>query len=508
MVARVRAWYGRASLRSKLSIHLVLSTTIFVGLLLPLVLYIEKQAMLAGAEQAGFRVAEMFARSSVQAVIADDYLLMQHVVNGIASDPEVRHAMILAPNGEVLAHSRPGERGRRYTDPASLRAAQARGRLVQESTAADGTPVYDFAVPLRVLTDHRATARVAVSIARELNALQRTRNSILLFACGILALGLAWATYQARRLTRPIRALVEGAREVRHGNLAHRLAVETRDELGEIAAAFNTMTASLEHMIEDLRRSHEALTVAHDDAVQRARMVAIGELAAAVAHEIRNPLGALSNCVQMLRESPRRHPDDAELLEIVHEETVRLGAIVSDFLALGRPRPPHLVAVDVHELLQDTANLLRRDEERSARVTVVLQCPPTPLFVRGDRDQLCQVLLNLFVNACHAMGPEGGTIEAGAERRAGAIAISVRDSGPGVPAEALAQIFEPFFTTRSDGTGLGLAIVRGIVDAHGGTIEVTSPAGQGATFTCILPSALPDDEVNVRSTKPAVIAHG
>src|SRR5919198_52768 len=115
-----REWYSRASLRTKLSLHLVLSTTLLVGLLLPLVLYIETQAMLASVEQSGFRLTEIFARSSVQAVIADDYLVMQHVVNGIASDPQIRHAMILMETGEVLAHSRAGERGRRYEDAASL----------------------------------------------------------------------------------------------------------------------------------------------------------------------------------------------------------------------------------------------------------------------------------------------------------------------------------------------------------------------------------------------------
>src|SRR2546425_12432612 len=103
----------------KLSVHLVLSTTLLVGLLLPLVLYIETQAMLASVEQAGLRVAEIFARSSVQAVIADDYLVMQHVGNGIASDPPMRHAMILLETGEVLADSRARGRGRRCGDPTS-----------------------------------------------------------------------------------------------------------------------------------------------------------------------------------------------------------------------------------------------------------------------------------------------------------------------------------------------------------------------------------------------------
>jgi signal transduction histidine kinase len=486
MIARARAWYGRRSIRTKLSFHLIVSIVLFVGLLLPLILYIERQAMLSGVEQAGFRVAEMFARSSVQAVIADDYLLMQHVVSGIASDPEILHAILLDEQGIVLAHSRPGERGRRYGDGPSLRAIAARSRLMQTLVASDGTPVYDFAVPVTVLTERRATARVAVSIARELDALRRTRNSILLFACGIMALGLAWATYQARRLTGPMRALVVGAREVRDGNLDYRLSIATHDELGEIGQAFNTMTDSLQRMIAELRESHAALAAAQDAAVRHARLVAIGELSAAVAHEIRNPLGAVSNCVQLLRASPHRRPDDAELLEIVWQETDRLAHIVSDFLAFGRPRPPQLGYVDIHELVQETADFFRRDE-RSALVGIVIDSAATALSVRADRDQLRQVFLNLLVNACEAMPNGSGTITVAAVAARDRVDITVSDSGPGIPSELQARIFEPLFTTKPTGSGLGLAIARRIVEAHGGTLTVSSTPGWGASFTCRLP---------------------
>ena len=492
-----RAWYGRASLRAKLCLYLVVSTTLLVGLLLPLVLYIERQAMLASVEQAGFRVAEIFARSSVQAVIADDYLVMQHVVNGIASDPQIIHAMILTPSGEVLAHSRPGERGRRYDDEAARQAIHAERPFVQRFVAADGTPVYDFAVPVTVLTEKRATARVAVSIARELDALRRTRNSILLFACGILALGFAATTYQARRLTRPMRALVAGAQEVTRGNVSHRLSVETQDELGQLAEAFNTMTTSLQRLITDLRQSNDALAAAQDEVVRQARLAAIGELAAAVAHEIRNPLGAVSNCVQMLRDSPHLQAEDVELLEIVSQETTRLAAIVSDFLAFGRPRPPELAPLELQGLLEETQELLQRDPGRTARVRVNLHCPAAPLVVKGDADQLRQVFLNLLVNACDAMAPTGGAVEVIAEALRDRIRVSVADTGPGIPPQALARIFEPFFTTRPHGTGLGLAIVRRILESHGGTIAVASPAGSGAVFTCLLPAVSPDDATTV-----------
>src|SRR5262245_27322292 len=189
MLRRLVAWYDNAGLQAKLALQVVLSTCLLFALLLPAVLYIQRRVVLTAVEESGFRIADIFARSSVPAVLGDDYLVMQHVVNGIASEKKVRFAMLLKEDGEVLVHTRAIERGQRYADPASRASAAARGPLLQDYVDAEGVRVYDFTVPVYVLDAKRASARVGLSIEHELREIARTRNAILFFGVAVLALG-------------------------------------------------------------------------------------------------------------------------------------------------------------------------------------------------------------------------------------------------------------------------------------------------------------------------------
>jgi len=359
---RLLAWYTNASLRSKFALHAALTTTFTFAILLPFVLYTQRQVVLAEVEDAGLRMAEIFARSSVQAVAADDYLMMQFVVNGVAGGARVVSAMLIQDGGTVLVHSKASERGKRYTDERSLAAARTEAPLIQRYQLAAGPFVYDFALPVYVLTDKQASARVVVSIERELAAIARTRNAMILLGLAILGFGFAWATYQAERVTRPIRALVRGTVEITRHNLDNRIPVTSRDELGQLAGAFNTMT-------DDLK-------AARTDLIEKTRLAAMGEVAAVVAHETRNPLGALSNCVQLLGKRPQTLGDDAEILEIMQSEVERLNGIVSDFLAFGRPRRPRLQEFELHELLDGALAALGRDRRCSASIALVRTFDP------------------------------------------------------------------------------------------------------------------------------------
>jgi len=642
MLRRLRAWYHNASLRVKFALQVVLSTVLVVSLMLPAVLYIQRRAILSAVEESGFRIADIFARSSVQAVLADDYLVMQHVVNGLASEKKVRYAMLLKEDGEVLVHTRAIERGRRYTDPISSVAATTRGPRVQQLVDGEGIRVYDFTVPVYVLDEKRASARVGLSIEHELREIARTRNSILGFGLAVLALGLVWATYQARWLMRPVQALVAGTEEIARGNLDHRIPVRARDEMGQLAQAFNHMTKSIQALIEtsreissvldldvvlksitehalklvgadmafiaplerdggdarvrvviggrkssydvvvkpgvgmggwvlangeplitdnyvadprivhdpiydktlsdegvvsalalpitlkgetigllwvanrtakafsaedgdalgrmahqaaiamenarlyqDLRQSHNELVNAQAELVWKTRMAAMGEIAAAVAHEVRNPLGALSNCIQLLRGNPAITGEDAELLTIMQNESKRLNEIISDFLAFGRPRAPRFTPVDLHELIDETWALLQRDDRCPATIAFARRFDRALTPVAADRDQMRQVFWNLFLNAVRAMRDEG-TLGVETRHTDGGVEILVRDTGPGIPEAVLPRVFEPFVTTKSGGTGLGLAIVRRIIEEHGGRITVRASNGAGTCFVLSL----------------------
>jgi signal transduction histidine kinase len=259
------------------------------------------------------------------------------------------------------------------------------------------------------------------------------------------------------------------------------------DEVSLLTSLAQQAAIALENarLYQDLRMSHHELVSAQTELVRTTRMAAMGEIAAAVAHEARNPLGALNNCVQLLRGNPHITGEDAELLTIMLSESKRLNDIVSDFLTFGRPRPPQFASVDLHELIEATWTLLQRDDRCPASIGFERRFDDTCTSVMADRDQLRQVFWNLLLNAVQAMR-EGGTLSVGTRRGDHHVEVLVQDTGPGIPAGILPRIFEPFVTSKSGGTGLGLAIVRRIIEDHGGRITITAHDEAGTCFVLSL----------------------
>lgn len=225
-----------------------------------------------------------------------------------------------------------------------------------------------------------------------------------------------------------------------------------------------------------------------DDTQEVVHLATLGQLAASIAHEVRNPLSAMKAAAQFLAQE---HPEDGMVrnyAEIINREAGRLDKLVSDFLSYARPASLQSLPVSLEELLQRASELLEKDAAGRA-VTLTFQPRGALPVIMGDADALLQVLLNLGRNALEATGP-GGAVSFAA-RRSGAerdwVEIVVRDSGAGIARKHLAKVFTPFFTTKPAGTGLGLAIARRLVEAHGGKISITSRAGRGTRVKLLLP---------------------
>jgi signal transduction histidine kinase len=236
---------------------------------------------------------------------------------------------------------------------------------------------------------------------------------------------------------------------------------------------------------------------------ERDRLAALGQMAAGLAHEIRNPLGSIKGAAQFLQPAVKTPGspgssdradlgDQREFLNIIVEEVNRLNKIVSQFLDYARPYRGEQKPLEIADVLKKTLQLLAKEESNPVEIGTAFaeRLPP----VRADAEQLFQVFLNLSLNALQAM-PQGGKllISTGLRRatRRGAAAafleIRFRDTGVGIPPGDLKNLFIPFFTTKEKGTGLGLPISQRIIENHGGTIEVRSQPGEGATFTVLLP---------------------
>ena len=220
--------------------------------------------------------------------------------------------------------------------------------------------------------------------------------------------------------------------------------------------------------------------------VERAeRLAALGHLAAGVAHEIRNPLGAIRGLVQYFQATWKDHPEQRTYLDVVVREVDRLNRVVSDLVEFARPRELQREPHDLLQLVQHALTLMEADV-RVKEIHIVRELDATlpPMWV--DRDLLLQALLNLLLNAIEAMEP-GGTLAVRLGRSPQGVELAIQDTGRGIPAEHLGRLFDPFFTTKRGGTGLGLAIAHSVIQAHDGEIVAESTPGRGTTMTIRLP---------------------
>lgn len=222
---------------------------------------------------------------------------------------------------------------------------------------------------------------------------------------------------------------------------------------------------------------------------QAEKMAAIGEMAAGIAHEFRNPLAAISGSAQLLVQRISTEPQSRKLMEIIIRECDRLEAVIAEFLLFSKPALPEKTWCRLGQLVNETAQVLQQSSTWDDRCRLARDFPET-LTCWADAGQLRQVLLNLCGNSCQAM-EDGGKIVIAAreENREGEkrLRVTVQDSGPGIPAKHLPRVFDPYFTTKENGTGLGLAIVHQIIASHGGTISAQNLPGHGASFTITLP---------------------
>ena len=326
------------------------------------------------------------------------------------------------------------------------------------------------------------------------------RVILLAIVLGALLIGLISAWILARSLTRPITALSQAMVVVGGGQLDHPIDISAHDEIGDLARSFADMTGQLRRSQEEMHRLNAELAGkvaqlerAQDQLVQSEKLASIGEMAAAVAHGLRNPLASLRASAQLVQRHPAS-PSAREQLQSIVEEVDRLDRRVTHLLTFSRPAPFHPLPERIGAVVQGVLPAFA-ERLRAQQVTLTLDIAATVPDIPLDPMKMEQVLLELIGNALDAM-PTGGHLTLAARAAAGpgqadGLAFEVRDTGCGIAAEALPLVGQPFFTTRPEGTGLGLATARRFVEQHGGRLDLESRAGQGTTISIWLPVAPP-----------------
>lgn len=374
----------------------------------------------------------------------------------------------------------------------------------QESFATyKDVPVFIYSFPLKSKGDQVIGG---VAIVQHTSFMQdeiREAKKNIFWAIVILVGSLVWLILMVTKnsISRPISQLMEGVKKMAKGNLDTRINLKKRGELYELAQAFNQLAAELKEAQNRIIQEGEKRLEFERTLQQSQKLAIIGQLASGLAHEIGTPLNIISGRAELIQ----RRLDDKESvsksLTIIIQQTERIKKIIHQLLSLVRKKKPEQKLLVVSSIIETSLDLISPQIERQ-NIKISKEFFPDSLLVKGDADQLQQVLLNLFLNALQAM-PEGGLLristsvkkicreELGGEKRE-YIIIEVADSGIGIEKEMIDNIFNPFFTTKAGGTGLGLMVVQGIVQDHEGWVEVESQVGKGSVFKVYLPKA---DEV-------------
>jgi two-component system NtrC family sensor kinase len=348
--------------------------------------------------------------------------------------------------------------------------------------------------------------------AADLAVAQHQGQLVIFTAAAILIVSLfstwlIWVTVH-----KPVRRLAEGTRHVAQGDLDYLLPETGQDEIGSLAVSFNHMTQELKkaqaenlqwtQTLEDrVRQKTEELERAYRSLTQSEKMASLGKLAAVVAHEVNNPLAGILTYSKLLSRMAgkgfnenQRLSEAKNYLHLIEGESRRCGGIVKNLLTFARQTPINPQKNDLNEIVERCLLLIGHQMAlQNIELEKSLEPHLPPLYC--DTGQVQQALLVILMNAIEAM-PQGGRLSVQSAydptRRLGRVVVT--DEGPGIPPEVLSRIFEPFFSTKSEegrGTGLGLAIALGIVQQHGGNIEVVSTPQKGTAFTVLLPEEPP-----------------
>ena len=380
-------------------------------------------------------------------------------------------------------------------------AAIALGQPVEvEATDADGQCWMIVYWPIAA----DAGEKVALEFARSEMALDESKRDIvyriamLIGGMAVLS-GLFAFVLGVRFVGAPLRQLMEKTRRVACGDLTGPIHLASRDELAELGESLNQMCDQLARSQTRIREETAARIAAMEQLRHADRLKTVGRLASGIAHELGTPLNVISGRAGLIA-SGRLSPEEVNQSAVaIKREAEKMTAIIRQVLDFARPSSPHKAPVDLRPIVRQTTDLLAPlAEKRSIRLD--FSEGSEPLVAEADAGQIQQVLTNLIVNAVQAMA-SGGKVEISLQRRRAEppdgpsdaaknwLCIDVRDWGVGIPEEHVQHLFEPFFTTKGvgEGTGLGLSIAYGIVQEHGGWIDVTSRPAEGSCFTVFLP---------------------
>ncbi|MDH3975564.1 MAG: ATP-binding protein [Deltaproteobacteria bacterium] len=476
-------FFYRWSLGAKFSLTLFTVVCIVAFMISLFVIKIGEGAMEDELKERGVAAVNILSRLSVEPVMReqlwDIYELTKIMSNMKTLERNlIVYAMVMDKTGVLLGHSDPGHNriGSKFDRvPVSNKIDRFGSIEIVEAKDEYGKPLLDVSSPIILDGKRIGTVHVGITKRYVQEALARQRIAVF-FIASILAFTCFLAGQLiAKRMTKPLMKLSENMNALREGlpienNL---LVLKEKDEIGMLADTFNLMAVSLKEKEGALIKSE--------------RLSSLGEFAAGLAHEIRNPLSAIVTAMNIVGSKNVEAEDLSTLKGVVRKEADRLNKLLSSFLVFARPESPRLSEVNINEILRETLELIVRDNRLRGNIKLEMDLAEDMKKMKLDPDQIRQVFWNILINSCQAMDGSGN-LKVSSTSVDGKGVVSITDTGSGMEKEEAARIFEPFFTTKEKGSGLGLAVSKKIVEAHGGKIAVKSKPGIGTRFSLEFPA--------------------
>jgi len=447
---------------------------------------------------------------SLEAIqLPEEMKYIQGMIDAVSENGKTLDVVVYYPEENLIFHSQSLERD---IEPylGSIKRSVREDRPQEELDTYQKVPLFSYTLPFKERTGHIG----GVSILRHTSLMEKEIEkskwsivvTIFVLICGTLVLILLGTR---KWVTHPISKLMDGINHLSKGDLGHQIDLRRRDELSQLAQAFNQMAVDLRIARERILQEAETKLELERSLRQSEKLATIGQLASELAHEIGTPLNIIHGRAELIQKRLGENAEIHKYLDIILHQTERITKIIQQLLGLVRKKKPEWKALNIGIILENTLDLLDQQIQKQS-VRVVKDVTDNLPLVNGNPDQLQQVFLNLILNAIQSM-PEGGRLclsasmkrisrEGFEEDRRQYAEVCVEDTGVGMEKEVIQQIFDPFFTTKETGTGLGLMVTQGIVQDHEGWIEVKSEVGKGSVFKVYLPSVqgeMKDDEEKV-----------
>lgn len=541
------------SLSTKLNVLLLSAMMVIFALLGYLNVRLHRQHLEQNTLLSAERISDVIKQSTTSYMLRNDQEGLYHSIQTMAAEPGMEKIRIFDQDGKITYTTDASEQNHIVDKSAeACYACHAQSQPLARLNRPDRFRIYRNAAGTRVLGiitpienqpscsnaachAHPAEQKILgvldtdLSLAKaDVQLAESSRRMIVYTGCALLLIAvLSWfVVWQV--VGRPVKALHRGTERLSAGNLGYQIGVQSRDEIGELASSFNSMssrlqaehsenlawTRTLEKRVEQKTRE---LKRAHEHALHTEKMASIGKMAAVLAHEINNPLSGILTYAKLMRKwmdredgGLERRSEMRDSLDLIASESRRCGDLVKNLLTFSRTTPMNLQPTNLNQVVAQALRLVKHQLDL-ASVHVELKLEPDLPLVQCDGAQIEQVMLALMMNAADAM-PQGGNLWLTSEssREGSFVRITVRDDGSGIPPEILSRIFEPFLTTKETGkgVGLGLAISHSILERHDGSIDVKSEPGRGTIFTVILPWDPEETNAVSRPDEVAAVANG